>query len=148
MAVIQFGTREPGADYQPRPSVYAVVMNDERRVLAILKREMFFLPGGGIDEYETESAALSRECLEETGFEIAIGELLGRADQYCFAPVQQKYFNKLGAFYRATLENIPPRPVTEAHEVKWVTVAEFETRPAHESHLWAVRKALKSKPGR
>lgn len=140
----QFGEKLVNVVYQPRPSVYAVIFDNSDRVLVIFKREMYFLPGGGIDQGETERAALIRECLEETGHEIVMGESLGRADQYCFAPVQRKYVNKLGTFYRAILDNQAAHPVLEAHKIKWVTVAEFETRPAHESHLWAVKQALRT----
>jgi len=119
-----------------------VVFDNDGRLLVILKRGLYILPGGGIDETEDETTALARECLEETGYEIQRGRLIGRADQYCFAPAQQQYFNKLGAFYLATLSKNPPEAVREDHEVCWVTPAEFANRPAHESHLWAVRLAL------
>lgn len=146
MSILQFGLPDPGVEYRPRPSVYAVIVNDRGQLLAIFKRETFFLPGGGIDDGESEGTALLRECLEETGFEIEIGELLGRADQFCFAPVQQRYFNKLGVFYRAELKDTPAQPVTELHKVCWVLPSEFAARPAHESHLWAVQRAFNTPP--
>ena len=41
-----------------------------------------FLPGGGIDEGETIEQGILRECLEETGCVVELGEKIGVVDDF------------------------------------------------------------------
>ena len=63
----------------PRVSVKAVIVRADK-LLAIKKRDergdYFILPGGGQHERESLHEALARECREELGTAIEIGELL------------------------------------------------------------------------
>jgi ADP-ribose pyrophosphatase YjhB (NUDIX family) len=61
-----------------RPSVSAVVVRDGR--LLLQQRAdggQWGLPGGSVEIGETVTAAIEREVREETGFEIAVGRLIG-----------------------------------------------------------------------
>ncbi len=61
-----------------RPSVSAVVLHDGR--LLLLRRAdngQWGLPGGSVEIGETVTAALEREVREETGYEVAVGRLVG-----------------------------------------------------------------------
>jgi ADP-ribose pyrophosphatase YjhB (NUDIX family) len=63
----------------PRNSVKAVIIRDER-LLVIVKRdavgEYFILPGGGQEPCESMPETLRRECVEEIGVGVEVGELL------------------------------------------------------------------------
>src|SRR5262245_52087484 len=63
----------------PRNAVKAVIIRDEQ-LLVIVKRdpdgEYFILPGGGQEHCESMPEALRRECMEEIGARVEVGELL------------------------------------------------------------------------
>lgn len=80
MEPIQFG--EKIENPLIRPSAYAVVVNEEEKVLVVDVNGTCYLPGGGIDPGEDDETALRRESVEETGYEITDFELIGKANQY------------------------------------------------------------------
>jgi ADP-ribose pyrophosphatase YjhB (NUDIX family) len=63
----------------PRTAAKAVIIRD-RQLLVIAKRDaqgdFFILPGGGQNESESLADAVRRECIEEIGTDVEVGELL------------------------------------------------------------------------
>ena len=68
-------------DYDTRLAAYAVIVDHLDRVLLALWNEgaepLWTLPGGGVELPETVQEAAIREVLEETGYDVALGTLLG-----------------------------------------------------------------------
>ena len=68
-------------DYDTRLAAYAVIVDDQDRVLLALWNEpaepLWTLPGGGVELTETVEQAVVREVREETGYDVELGELLG-----------------------------------------------------------------------
>jgi 8-oxo-dGTP diphosphatase len=68
-------------DYDTRLAAYAVVVDDDERVLLALWNEAeegrWALPGGGVDFEETAEAGVVREVREETGYDVVLDRLLG-----------------------------------------------------------------------
>lgn len=68
-------------DFDTRLAAYAVVVDDERRILLALWNEeavgRWTLPGGGVELEETVEQATVREVREETGYEVALGRIIG-----------------------------------------------------------------------
>ncbi|PVE77869.1 NUDIX hydrolase [Microbacterium testaceum] len=64
-----------------RVAAYAVITDDDDRVLLAHwvdgRRAAWTLPGGGLEAGEDPVHAVRREVREETGFRVAVGELLG-----------------------------------------------------------------------
>jgi 8-oxo-dGTP diphosphatase len=79
-------------DYDTRLGAYAVVVDDRARVLLALWNEMaeplWTLPGGGVELLETVEEAAVREVREETGYDVALGRLLG-VDTLVVSPDQR-----------------------------------------------------------
>ena len=66
-----------------RISVKALIIDGGRILLPLHRDEAglyYILPGGGQEAGETLAAALERECREELGVEVAVGELVGARD--------------------------------------------------------------------
>lgn len=64
-----------------RVAAYAVVTDDDGRILLAHwnegRRAAWTMPGGGLEAGEDPEHAARREVREETGYKVAIGELLG-----------------------------------------------------------------------
>src|SRR4051794_37001590 len=68
-------------EYDSRLAAYAVLVDDHDRILLALWNEvaepLWTLPGGGIELDETIEEGAVREVLEETGYDVELGRILG-----------------------------------------------------------------------
>lgn len=64
-----------------RVAAYAIILDDDERILLAHWNEGgssgWTLPGGGMEPGEDPEVTVRREVHEETGFTVAVGELLG-----------------------------------------------------------------------
>jgi 8-oxo-dGTP diphosphatase len=135
---IQFG--EPKGDYPTRRSAYAVVINDGK-VLCLLVRGKYHLPGGGIDPDEDAEEALKREMLEETGYQVIALAEIGKANQFFEMTKEGHPLNKLGTFYTAAVDLAHVGQGQEAdHEPCWIPVDAFLDSTASDFQKWAVKQ--------
>ncbi|GAB3992229.1 NUDIX domain-containing protein [Glycomyces albus] len=98
-------------------------------------------PGGKVEPGETESEALRRECREELGVEIEVGERVG--DDLITG--DGKFLVRI---YLAELRSGEPRAV-EHSRIRWLTVAEFDDvawLPGNRQFLDALREELTEGP--
>jgi 8-oxo-dGTP diphosphatase len=147
---LQFGVREPGLDYRDRPCAFGVAERDGLIALVQVRRPneatYFDLPGGAVDERETEAEALAREFGEETGLRIRPLGLLTRADQYLLKSDGEPINNRSG-LYRCAVEGEAPELKVEAdHELVWAPAEEALRTLRHDSHAWAVACWVRSLP--
>src|SRR5690349_14788715 len=84
--VPQFGEPEAGHVYPDRPAAFGILTRGQEIALVEVatpgKPLWRDLPGGGIDPGESSAQALVREFGEETGLQVAAGEMFLRADQF------------------------------------------------------------------
>lgn len=118
---------QPAAAPAPRKIVVAAVIERDGLFLAARRTEppalagLWEFPGGKVEPGEDDAAALIRECREELGVEIAVGE-----------PVGPEYPTPGGAMlvrtYRASLVDGEPAPIESHDELRWLTAATPEVR--------------------
>jgi 8-oxo-dGTP diphosphatase len=133
-----FGERLPGSNYIRRPSVYAM-LQDTRGNWAVV-RTLFgcYLPGGGAEPGETPEQTVQREGLEECGFVLKVGRVLGSAVQFVYSTEERQFFEKICTFVDAEMiETVAPTEPN--HELLWVTLEEALKLLTHESHCWALQ---------
>ena len=64
----------------PTLGAFAMIFDDERRILCVRMNyatRNWTTPGGRVENGESPVAALKRETLEESGYEIEVGDLVG-----------------------------------------------------------------------
>ena len=121
----EFGTREKGIVYTPRPGAYGICFKreSEQVLVALVDTNFgFFLPGGGIEEGENHRTCLEREFIEETGYSIEIGAFIGSSSQSGFTPRSKKYISLEGNFYLVELKTHIGGQVEEDHQLVWIEV--------------------------
>ena len=145
MAVPQFGTRQPGRDYPPRPGAHALVFNAAGEILAVEEGGYWWLPGGGLEAGETYEQGLAREMLEETGYAVEILREIGRANEFTQDPVNKKFHDKHCAFFAVRLVGASKGPQLKENHPQWLSVADALTKLYDETHRWAVKRAVECK---
>ena len=80
------------------------------------------VPGGLIELGEEARAAAARECLEETGIEVEIGELLAVVDRIEREPDGRIRYHYVIADFLAGPRpgSAPPQAATDARRARWV----------------------------
>lgn len=138
-----FGEKINGIDYIQKTGVYAVIFNQYKDKLLTVRNGNghYFLPGGGIENNESDQECLERELLEETGYSVSIGNYIGNAKQYFMSSKNEPILND-GNFYICILLEKINNQSEEDHEVEWLKIDEFEHLLFHDHHIWAVNESL------
>ena len=138
-----FGEKLENINYIHRSGVYGVIVNNEGKV-AVLKTTTgyFLLPGGGIENNETQKQCLEREVMEEVGCRIHIGKYIGKASLYHLAK-NNKYILGIGYFYIVNLQCNTNYKIEKDKELIWMDPYECINCLPLEHQSWAVSKSIK-----
>jgi 8-oxo-dGTP diphosphatase len=136
--VPSFGTPAPGAIYETRPSVYAVMLDQHDRIAVVRTPRGHFLPGGGIETGENARAALSRECSEECGLSVSMRRHIGDAVQFLNVP-EEGHIRIFGSFFHCEFAKGPTRPTEADHELLWLPQDDAARMMRRPFEAWAIR---------
>jgi 8-oxo-dGTP diphosphatase len=139
----EFGAKLDGIDYAVRQGAYAVVFNPAATQVMTVRnaRGHHFLPGGGIENGESHAECLEREFLEETGYQIIVGDCIGNASRYFHSPEAGAWMSD-GHFYMAELAHKAQEPAEDDHGIEWLDTEQAKQQLI-EHHGWAVAEAVR-----
>ena len=117
-------------DFSTRPTVRGVIF-DENNTICIRTMKgsgFFFLPGGGIEDNESEVEALKRECLEEVGCNIVDIEKIGTVTEHR-DEVKEKRTNECFTAHVIGEKSEPTLAIgdEQGFDVIWVNIQEAIT---------------------
>ena len=138
-----FGRQRPELKYRLRRGCYAIVLDDENRLLTIKKPMGVFLPGGAIEENESHTECLHREFLEETGHNVTLGVHFGHAKRFFVRRSMNEPILSDAHFYEANLGPKVQVATEKTHEMQWIETEYIRNVLFHEHHIWAVMEFLK-----
>lgn len=121
LLTINENTSEP-QDYLIRKVVRAVIPDESGTKVLLFGSN---LPGGGVEENETDEEALVRECMEEVGARIEIVRPIGEAVAY--RDFLKKKYVVRGYLCRQIGELVPPTSADAKErsvKIQWLGVSE------------------------
>lgn len=136
----KFGFKE-NANYIDRIGVY-LIPEKEGRVGVVKTPKGYFLIGGGLDSGESHEECIKRECLEEIGYAVSVGNKICSAEMYCEHPLIG-YFHPIQTYYMGELLELESVPAEDDHEFMWVDYNELVDNMYLEMQSWALQQYLK-----
>ena len=121
-------------------AVGAVAVRDDGALLLVRRGKVpalgrWSLPGGRVDWGETLRDALRREVIEETGLEVAPGELAGLVERIHLA----EGFHYVILDYHVTVTGGTLRPGSDVTDARWVLPSEMALLELSDGLLEALR---------
>ncbi|MGF3102875.1 NUDIX domain-containing protein [Rossellomorea sp. DUT-2] len=120
-----------------RNSAKAIIIRHDKILLTKNKDGdgfFYLFPGGGQEQSETLHEALKRECIEEIGREVEVGELLhireyiGRNHEHAsfdYDVHQMEFYFKCSMFNEMDKEPAPTNPDSHQVGVEWMDLTEL-----------------------
>jgi len=121
-----------------RISGYAVVKNNLGQFLMVQSGSgLWHFPGGGIEVQEEISQGVARECLEETGYKMAVSpQVLHTNEQYFYHSREQEFYHSIQLFFEAhLLDDEPDTSFVTGHDAerqsKWLNPSTLKPAELH-----------------
>lgn len=139
-----FGEKIEGKKYEKRVGVYAVIFNEKTKEIVLVQAPngAYFLPGGEIEQDETQEEALKRELVEELGFKIDKKTYFGQSDEYFYSRHRDTYFYNPGYFYGTNQFEKISNPLEDFNQIQWFPIEKGIEMLKRGSHKWAVEVYL------
>ncbi|KAB7663017.1 NUDIX hydrolase [Bacillus sp. B1-b2] len=142
MSPLTFGNKVDGVDYIRRTAAYGLFFQSGKLAVVQTSDGNYFLPGGGIEQNETQQECIIREAVEEMGMEIQIMDYIGVAQRYFYSTNEYKYYLSEGHFFLCEITRQIGQPLEEGHILIWMKPFNAIEELFHEHQSWAVREAI------
>ena len=136
-----FGIKE-NVQYIDRKGAYLIPINGEQ-VGVIQTPKGLFLLGGGIENGETDTLCIMRECMEETGYSVLISKKVCSAETYAKHPAIG-YFHPIQTYYLGELIEQKQPPAESDHKLVWVNHSNLKGKMYVEMQNWALEQCWNS----
>lgn len=135
-----FGEKAP-VPYYDRKGAYLIPVKDNKIAVVKTPKGLFFL-GGGLEIGETDEACIRRECLEESGVEVAIGEKICSAETFTTHP-RLGPFHPIQTYYAGEILKQVQAPLEKDHMLLICSFRELDGKLFAEMQNWALREFWK-----
>ena len=134
-----FGEKISGVLYHDRVGAYAIIISNRKIVVTRTRGGKIFLPGGKIEQDETEIECIERECMEELGMRVVVKELIAIGERYFYLESNNMYSHPIAHFYYCDEYEKVSDPLEDGGEYMWMTFEEAMEQLYHPHHRWAVK---------
>lgn len=135
-----FGEKAP-VPYYDRKGAYLIPVKDDKIAVVKTPKGLFFL-GGGLENGETDKACIRRECLEEAGVEVTIGEKICSAETFTTHP-RLGPFHPIQTFYAGEILKQVQLPLEKDHTLLFGSFQELDGKLFSEMQNWALQEFWK-----
>lgn len=132
-----FGIKE-NENYIDRAGAYLIPVT-KGKVGVVKTAKGYFLLGGGLDDGESNEECIRRECLEEIGYTVSVGNKICSAEMYCEHPTIG-YFHPIQTYYVGELMEQVNVAVEDDHEFVWMDYDEVVDNMYLEMQSWALKQ--------
>ena len=132
-----FGIKESD-EYIDREGAYLIPYRNNQIGVISTPKGYFFI-GGGLENGESHSDCIKRECLEETGRLSYIEDKLCSAETYTIHPTIG-YFHPIQTYYFGQLLDKVSAPTEKDHILCWVEYEELKGNMFVEMQNWALEQ--------
>ena len=132
-----FGQKE-NKTYFDREGAYIVPLRGDEIGVVETPKGFFFL-GGGIDAGETDIECITRECMEEAGYQVVIEKKICSAETYSEHPTIG-FFHPIQSYYLGELTLKIKEPIEEDHLFKWIKYENLKGKMFLEMQNWALEQ--------
>jgi len=131
-------------DVNPTLIVSAFIRQDDKYLMISESKFTFWrVPGGRVEENETDKQTLKREMMEELGIEINIGRFLGEGRDYVELN-GEKMVSRLIHYYECTIKSGKPvKKEATIKKMQWKTLEEIKEIENLEPAMIAVLGKIK-----
>lgn len=130
-----FGKKE-NVNYIDRKGAY-IVAADQNKIAVVKTAKGLFLLGGGIEENESDTEAIIRECMEEVGYIASVGKFVCSAESYDKHPMLG-YFHPVQKYYIGTVSVKGKAMAEENHQLVWADYNDLKGKLFVKMQNWAL----------
>ena len=135
-----FGEKAP-VPYYDRKGAYLIPVKDDKIAVVKTPKGLFFL-GGGLENGETDKACIRRECLEESGVEVTIGEKTCSAETFTTHP-RLGPFHPIQTYYAGEILKQVQLPLEKDHTLLFGSFRELDGKLFAKMQNWALQEFWK-----
>ena len=129
-------------NYRDRAGAYLICINGGK--IAVVKTPKgFFLLGGGFEADESAEVCIARECIEEIGYTVKVGDKLCSAEHYTYHK-RIGYFHPIQHYYMGELIHMEENfTIEKDHTLMWLGYDEIKGKMFSPMQNWALDMAWK-----
>ena len=149
MAILNrlFDRKKPGISYGKRTGIYIIAFDNNGRIPMAKTTRGYFLLGGGLELGESHIDCVKRECMEEAGVNVRVGDLICRSERYHYAVRFKRHMHSISYFYFGEILDKVAEPTETNHELVWLSAGDCYEKLFLAHQRWAVSFAVEKYKG-